>query len=753
MFNNKRLKSILLVIYIFMLLYAPPIIKNINTLLGLFIFTIILLCTKYRKDVVLFLKEKEVKKIGLLFGLYFAWYAITILINWIFYKEIYFSNIFMNLYSMGLVIPVTLVCVLFILIYSKKNDISFDRIIRFTIYAGAIQGVICLLSFLFPSVKTFLLNLLYYLTGDELFVDPYHAPRRFYGYSNGMVDAYGFGSGIIACLPFFYSLNSKKKYLLFIPLLLLIVVLNSRTGLVIFAIGFLIWLIYIIYKKRLKEYFNIILFSITAFCLVIIVVYHIKPLTISWIIKDFSSFFSNKNWGTADRLFSANFWKIPTGVRILIGAGYSVAGFGGISDILGFSSDVGYINEIWRTGIIGMFILLFTLFYISYVIIKKKRSKYSNLMIFFLLSLLVGNIKLVIFIYNPGIVVILLYVLYELAFNNKKVKKEMKNYSENQEDKISIIVPVYNAEKYLNKCLDSLINQTYKNLEIILINDGSKDNSLQICEEYAKEDTRIIVIDKENGGQASARNYGLDVATGKFIGFVDSDDWIDLDTYDYLHYLIKKYRADCSFIKIRKKKYDYQSEYITEKIYRNDEILVEYLKYGMKTGEYSPCTYLYSKKLLYGLRFPKGRVNEDIPFIYEALGEADKLVKSNKYCYNYRMSENSTTRNKFKKRDLDLIEACDDLVYYSKDKSDKIKKLVKQKRDRSDFSLLAKIAYYGVENEKEFEKEIKTMKQNIRKNYFELLFSNMSIIRKIQLTCFVINYDFSRKIIGLIKNN
>ena len=123
--NNKRLKSILLVAYIFLLLYAPPIIKNVNTLLGLFVFSIVVLCTKYRNEVILFLKEKQIRKIGLLFGFYFGWYAISILINWIFYKEIYFSNIFMNLYSMGLVIPVTLICTLFILIYSKRNDISF----------------------------------------------------------------------------------------------------------------------------------------------------------------------------------------------------------------------------------------------------------------------------------------------------------------------------------------------------------------------------------------------------------------------------------------------------------------------------------------------------------------------------------------------------------------------------------------------------------------------------------------------------
>ncbi|OUQ56652.1 hypothetical protein B5E58_10530, partial [Tyzzerella sp. An114] len=94
--------------------------------------------------------------------------------------------------------------------------------------------------------------------------------------------------------------------------------------------------------------------------------------------------------------------------------------------------------------------------------------------------------------------------------------------------KISVIVPIYNVEKYLNRCVDSIINQTYKNLEIILVDDGSPDNCGKICDEYAKKDNRIKVVHKENGGVSSARNVGLNIATGDYIGFVDGDDWIDL---------------------------------------------------------------------------------------------------------------------------------------------------------------------------------------------------------------------------------
>ena len=103
-----------------------------------------------------------------------------------------------------------------------------------------------------------------------------------------------------------------------------------------------------------------------------------------------------------------------------------------------------------------------------------------------------------------------------------------------QNDLISIIVPVYNVEKYLVKCLESIINQTYKYLEIILIDDGSTDGSGRICDEYAKKDNRIKVSHKGNGGLSSARNVGLDMSAGQYIAFVDSDDWLELDMYEYL---------------------------------------------------------------------------------------------------------------------------------------------------------------------------------------------------------------------------
>ena len=115
-----------------------------------------------------------------------------------------------------------------------------------------------------------------------------------------------------------------------------------------------------------------------------------------------------------------------------------------------------------------------------------------------------------------------------------------------EEELISVILPIYNVEKYLEKCLKSVINQTYKNLEIILVDDGSKDNSPQICDEYAVKDKRIVVIHKSNGGLSDARNAGIEIAKGKYIALIDSDDYVEKDYVQFLYQLIKENNAEMS---------------------------------------------------------------------------------------------------------------------------------------------------------------------------------------------------------------
>ena len=135
------------------------------------------------------------------------------------------------------------------------------------------------------------------------------------------------------------------------------------------------------------------------------------------------------------------------------------------------------------------------------------------------------------------------------------------------EELVSIIVPIFNVDKYLEKCIKSIINQTYRNLEIILINDGSTDNSYQICKKYSEQDSRIVLIDKQNGGSASAKNYGLKIAKGDYISFVDSDDFVELDMIEYMVNTIKKFNTDivqCEFVNLYKNTTAFGQEDIVE---------------------------------------------------------------------------------------------------------------------------------------------------------------------------------------------
>lgn len=209
------------------------------------------------------------------------------------------------------------------------------------------------------------------------------------------------------------------------------------------------------------------------------------------------------------------------------------------------------------------------------------------------------------------------------------------------EPKISIIVPIYNVEVYLRKCLDSIVNQTYKNLEIILVDDGSPDNCGVICDEYAANDERIKVIHKQNGGVSSARNAGLEIATGEYIGWVDSDDWIELDMFEYLIKNAQTYKADitvCSRIE----------QYGTKSIFRgwqqveiyNTEQALELLLQDNLLQSYLTDK-LWWRELFECIYFPEGRNFEDIAIVYKIFAKVQKTVCLPMAKYNYWQRKNS----------------------------------------------------------------------------------------------------------------
>ena len=220
-------------------------------------------------------------------------------------------------------------------------------------------------------------------------------------------------------------------------------------------------------------------------------------------------------------------------------------------------------------------------------------------------------------------------------------------------EKITVIVAVYNVENYLEKCLESLINQTYKNLEIIVINDGSTDNSGEICQEYAQKDNRIVYIEKDNGGQSEARNMGLDRMTGSYVTFVDSDDWVELDYVEILYKKITEYQADIavgnyySFNQTEGMYYFHifgDSYY--EKVYDNVSIFENlYESQEMKSfALISVWGKLYKADLVKHLRFDIGKLGEDGYLNQKIYLLAEKTIYLNKGLYAYRQREGSSSR-------------------------------------------------------------------------------------------------------------
>jgi glycosyltransferase involved in cell wall biosynthesis len=235
---------------------------------------------------------------------------------------------------------------------------------------------------------------------------------------------------------------------------------------------------------------------------------------------------------------------------------------------------------------------------------------------------------------------------------------------------ISVIIPVYNVEKYLRRCLDSVINQTFRDLEIICVNDGSTDSSSEILEEYKSKDERIIVINKVNGGLSSARNAGMKVAQGEYIGFVDSDDWIDLDFFEKLYVAAKKHDADAACTGIKRV---YSSGKVLKKLDFSEEILLRkcsekysYLEIPKKCYVWNKI-YKKSEVERQNLLFKEGVTFEDCYFTIRFLYHSDKIVAVPNIYYNYWVNNKSISRITSDKNQMDKIAARADFIKFSRE--------------------------------------------------------------------------------------
>jgi len=303
-------------------------------------------------------------------------------------------------------------------------------------------------------------------------------------------------------------------------------------------------------------------------------------------------------------------------------------------------------------------------------------------------------------------------------------------------EKISVIVPIYNVEKYLERCIESIIGQTYQNLEIILVDDGSPDNCGKICDAYMKKDERIKVIHKENGGLSDARNAGQKIATGEYISFIDSDDYIDKDMYQYMIEEMKRANAE---IAICGTKIEFENGKMIIKSNPIDEVL-DSREAIIKMNSFSSFNMsvwnkLYKKNIVENIEFPFGKKSEDYYVMFRYFDKANKIILLKEAKYHYIQRENSISRGK--NISEDYIEG-----------SEKQQEFIREKYPDIEFVgntayAFSYIAVYNryIKNKKKLNKDKRKKFQKEVKRYIGDIQNNpyISKKKKIQASIFCIN--------------
>lgn len=302
---------------------------------------------------------------------------------------------------------------------------------------------------------------------------------------------------------------------------------------------------------------------------------------------------------------------------------------------------------------------------------------------------------------------------------------------------ISIIVPVYKVEKYLEKCVKSILKQTYTNLEIILVDDGSPDKCGQLCDELAKTDDRIKVFHKENGGLSDARNYGVERANGEYIGFVDSDDYIHECMYEELYKAIKKSGtsiAECGVTRVYKNTlrphYEGEDYFL---VLDREGYLKEYLENKRLYG--SAWCKLIHRDLAKKIKFPTGKIYEDAFYTLELLKTVDKYTLISGNYYYYYIRENSITTRSFSSKDMDYIEIMNEIEDYTLANFPIFKEQLLVRLTFAYISIFNQLL--EVDNYKR-KSEYKILKNKLKDNYFKVL-SNKKAPKNLKAAMFLLS--------------
>ena len=316
---------------------------------------------------------------------------------------------------------------------------------------------------------------------------------------------------------------------------------------------------------------------------------------------------------------------------------------------------------------------------------------------------------------------------------------------------ISIVIPVYNVERYIERCVDSVLCQTYKNIEILLINDGSTDNSGFLCEKLANKDSRIKVFHKINEGLSATRNFGVEQSNGQFVGFVDSDDYIEEDMYEKLFNAIQSSQADmaeCSLTRIYKN--------YSETFYNGDNFQIDLDAEGY-VREYIDNVRLYGsawckllkKEIAEKVKFPVGKIYEDCFYSLDLVKYLKKVTVISDSLYNYYIREGSITTKSFSHSDMDYIECINSWEDYIDNYFPQFKQLMLKRKV---------IAYLSIFNQtlelrqRKNNEDYKYLKYYFKSSLVKILQSKVPLEIKIAVLLLNINESFYKIILNILKN-
>lgn len=302
---------------------------------------------------------------------------------------------------------------------------------------------------------------------------------------------------------------------------------------------------------------------------------------------------------------------------------------------------------------------------------------------------------------------------------------------------ISVIVPVYKSEKYLDRCVQSILNQTYQDFELILVDDGSPDNSPLLCDKWAENDSRVYVIHKENGGASSARNAGLKIAKGNWIAFADSDDWLDRTALKTLYDLANQYNVPMAIggMRVVQEYTDAQTVAKQETVVLSRaDLMSRFFRLNGEPDTHSVCATLIRRDILEAYHFIEGKMNEDVEACYYLARKCEGAVYTNKPVYFYFKNVEGVTNSGFSKKKLDLLDVWDIVQKQVEQFTPEYSYACEMNCKRARFTLLTQMSLNGYDHHDPFMVETKRkLKREVRGAFWELMKWKMPISRKVLL--------------------